>query len=149
MYRSNRRWKEKDELFSPAWLEELFSLQPDGEQSPKLDPPLPEETKDPQQEYCDLVQRTQTDFINYKHRVEREREEQTKFAHRELILKLLPVLDDLERALGDIPREVADDNWVKGVSLIQRKLTAILEEEGVNRIDAQGVEVTLKGRKAR
>jgi len=97
-----------------------------------------EERTDREQEYLDLLQRTQADFINYKRRAEREREEQAKFAKADLILKLLPVLDDFNRAREAMPPEVASTDWAEGIELIGKKLMAILEEEGVSRIEAEG-----------
>ena len=67
-----------------------------------------------------LLQRLQADFINYKRRVEREKAEYTKSANKELVLKLLPVLDDLRRALGALPDEAADSHWGRGVGLVAR-----------------------------
>jgi len=97
-----------------------------------------EERTAKEEEYLDLLQRTQADFINYKRRVEREREEQTKFANADLILKLLPVLDDLNRAEKVMPKEIAKADWAKGIELIKKKLTVVLEEEGVSVIEAEG-----------
>ncbi len=90
------------------------------------------------EEYLDLFQRTQADFINYKQRVEREREEQAKLTKADLILRLLPVLDDFTRAQETMPQEVTRTDWAKGIELIKKKLMAVLEEEGVSRIEAQG-----------
>ena len=97
-----------------------------------------EETTAAEKDYLDLLQRVQADFINYKHRVERERDEQAKFAKADLILKLLPVLDDFSRAQETMPPEVASSDWAKGIELVERKLMTILEEEGVSRIEAEG-----------
>ncbi|MFQ5875685.1 MAG: nucleotide exchange factor GrpE [Dehalococcoidia bacterium] len=138
MHRPSRGWREEGELFGPGWLEEAFGLRPDREESPAPRPSEPERTNAEVEEYRDLLQRLQADFVNYKRRVEREREEQTKSANRELILKLLPIMDDFARALGPVPQEMADAEWVKGIALIQQKLMATLEEEGLKRIDAEG-----------
>jgi molecular chaperone GrpE len=97
-----------------------------------------EETTEREKEYLDLLQRTQADFINYKHRVERERDEQAKFAKADLILKLLPVLDDFSHAQETMPREIAKADWAKGIKLIERRLMTILEDEGVSKIEAEG-----------
>jgi len=136
MYRPSRGWE--GELFGPGWLEEAFGLRPDREESPEPRPSEPEGTNAEVEEYRDLLQRLQADFVNYKRRVQQEREEQTRSANRELILKLLPILDDFARALGPVPQEMADAEWVKGIALIQQKLMATLEEEGLKRIDAEG-----------
>jgi len=89
-------------------------------------------------DYPDLLQKTQADFINYKHRVERERKEQAKFAKADLILRLLPILDDFNRAQEAMPPEIAEADWSKGIELIKRKLMAVLEEEGMSKIEAEG-----------
>jgi len=83
-------------------------------------------------------QRTQADFINYKRRNEQEREEFNKFANTGLVLSLLPVLDDLERALASIPVKSARLPWVDGIRLIERKFRASLETQGLTPIKALG-----------
>ena len=72
-------------------------------------------------------QRAQADFVNYKKRSEREKADLGKYANSELMLKLLPALDDLERALAAIPARQAKLSWVEGVRLIERKLRTILK----------------------
>jgi molecular chaperone GrpE len=88
------------------------------------------------EEYKNLLQRVQADFVNYKRRVEQERAEQSKFASSMLIVKLLPSLDDLERAADTVSAELAGLDWVQGVLLIARKLRTVVEEEGLTKIEA-------------
>ncbi len=83
-------------------------------------------------------QRAQADFINYKRRSEQEKEEISKFANAALMLNLLPILDDLERALVSIPPKLVGFTWVEGISLIERKLRASLEVQGLSQIKALG-----------
>jgi len=83
-------------------------------------------------------QRTQADFINYKRRSQQEKEDVKQFANSVLICNLLPVLDDLERALKSVPEEMAELPWVEGVRLIERKFHDILEAQGVTCIKARG-----------
>jgi molecular chaperone GrpE len=83
-------------------------------------------------------QRAQADFINYKRRSEQERDEIGQFANSVLILNLLPILDDWERALASIPDDAANTSWVDGIRLIERKLRAVLEAEGLSPITAVG-----------
>ena len=83
-------------------------------------------------------QRAQADFINYKRRSEQEKEEITKFANALLMLNLLPILDDLERAFISTPPHLAELSWVDGIRLIERKLQASLEAQGLSQIKAQG-----------
>jgi len=83
-------------------------------------------------------QRAQADFINYKRRSEQEKEEISKFANTMLMLNLLPILDDLERAFTSIPPHLAKLSWVDGISLIERKFQASLEAHGLSQIKALG-----------
>jgi len=88
--------------------------------------------------YLDLAQRTQADFVNYKRRVERERGEDIEAAQAELLGQLLPVLDDLERALNQVPSELHDHPWAAGLPLVARQLRLALARAGVQRIGAPG-----------
>ena len=83
-------------------------------------------------------QRVQADFVNYKRRSEQEKEDMKQFANSVLICNLLPVLDDLERALGSVPEELEELPWVEGMHLIERKFHDILEAQGVTPIKAKG-----------
>ena len=83
-------------------------------------------------------QRSQADFINYKRRSEQEKEEIGKFANSILMLSLLPILDDLERAFESIPLHLAKLTWVDGIRLSERKLQASLEAQGLSPIKAMG-----------
>ena len=83
-------------------------------------------------------QRSQADFINYKRRSEQEKEEIGKFANSILMLSLLPILDDLERAFDSIPPHLAQLTWVDGIRLIERKLQSSLEAQGLSPIKAIG-----------
>jgi molecular chaperone GrpE len=55
-----------------------------------------------------------------------------------LIVNLLPVLDDLERALSSVSAKLAGLTWVDGIRLIHRKLKAVLEAQGLSEIHAEG-----------
>ncbi|HZT08440.1 MAG TPA: nucleotide exchange factor GrpE [Chloroflexota bacterium] len=85
-------------------------------------------------------QRSQADFVNYRRRTEQEKSELVKFAESGLILDLLPVLDDLERALAGLPQELRGLTWIDGILLIERKFRSILEAHGVTPIEASGKE---------
>ncbi len=89
-------------------------------------------------EYLDGWQRARAEFANYKKRVEAEREEWRRVSNEALLLKLLPVVDDFERAFQKIPQEWTDSPWVNGISMILRKLHALLESQGVKPIQAVG-----------
>lgn len=89
-------------------------------------------------EYLDLLQRTQADFINYRRRMSAEQAEGRIAAQSELLSSLLPVLDDVGRALGAVPSDLATDPWVQGLFLIARRLTTLLDQLGVQQIGAFG-----------
>ena len=96
------------------------------------------EAREKTEEYLANWQRTQADFTNYRRRSEQEKEELGKSANTQLILDILPVLDDLERAFESITPEVAELSWVEGIRLIERKLQTGLEAQGVSQIKALG-----------
>jgi len=83
-------------------------------------------------------QRAQADYINFKKRSEQEKEEVKQFGNAMLIVSLLPVLDDLERALASVSAKMAGLTWVDGVRLIYHKLRTILEAQGLSEIKAVG-----------
>jgi molecular chaperone GrpE len=87
-------------------------------------------------EYKDGWLRSQAEFINYKNRMTRDNEMMYASMKGDIIKKVLPALDDLERALQNRP---ADDAWASGIELIARKLQNILDVEGVKRIAAEGI----------
>jgi molecular chaperone GrpE len=94
------------------------------------------EEKKKAEEYLANWQRAQADFINYKRRTEQERQDFNSFANANLLCGILPVLDDLERALNAIPEEFSGDDWVEGVRLVERKFKTVLEGQGVKPICA-------------
>jgi len=89
-------------------------------------------------EYLALAQRAQADFQNYRRRAEQERTEAYERGRAEILLQVLPVLDDFERALAALPEERLDEDWLQGLLLIERKLRGTLESLGVERIAAEG-----------
>jgi molecular chaperone GrpE len=90
------------------------------------------------QEYLEGWQRGQADFVNYKKRLEQDKIDAVKYANTGLILKILPVLDDFERAVDHIPPSMAKESWVGGINGIARKLGNVLESVGLIPIKAQG-----------
>jgi molecular chaperone GrpE len=88
-------------------------------------------------ENLDGWQRAVAEFQNYKKRVDRDREMEKAIMKGDLIKRVLPVLDDLERALQNRPE---GDAWGDGIELIKRKMQSILEVEGLRRIDVDGAQ---------
>jgi len=125
-----------------------------GEQPPEASPPqaeapaepetleaaktLLEEEREKAQRLLANWQRAEADFVNYKRRVEQERGEVRRIANAALIINILPVLDDMERALASLNIQLAGLTWFDGIRLIYRKLQLVLENAGVSQIEAEG-----------
>jgi molecular chaperone GrpE len=90
------------------------------------------------EDYLDSWKRAQADFINYKRRTEQEKLETGKYANSQLILSILPVLDDFERAFASVTPRLEKLDWIKGIKLIAQKLTTTLEAQGLTSIKAVG-----------
>ena len=86
-------------------------------------------------ESLDGWQRSMADFQNYRKRVERDHELVKASMKGDIIRRVLPLLDDLERALQNRP---ADNAWAGGIELVVRKFQNLLDSEGLKRIDAKG-----------
>ena len=104
--------------------------------SAQPDDPLAQLTVE-RDEYLDLLQRTKADFENYRKRAVRDQERLIAHAHERLVRELLPILDDLERALEAAERH-EEAALVDGVKLVQKSLRKALEKEGLAEIDADG-----------
>ncbi len=96
------------------------------------------ESKAKAQEYLESWQRAQADYANFKKRLEQDKADAVKYANAGIILKILPVLDDFERAVEHVPPELEKAPWVGGINGIARKLESALEAVGVTAIKAQG-----------
>ena len=97
-----------------------------------------EEQRRKAETYLDLAQRSQADFLNYKRRTEQDRERTVKDANAALLTQLLPVLDDLQRAVESVPSELAGNAWAAGGGLIGQKPGQILARQGLEKIGAEG-----------
>jgi molecular chaperone GrpE len=96
-----------------------------------------DETREQSDEHLRGLQRTAADFANYRRRIDEERAGLSQFSNALLIGKLLAVLDDFDRALETVPPG-SNEAWVDGIRLVERKLRALLEAEGVTEIEALG-----------
>lgn len=87
------------------------------------------------------LQRVRADFENYRKRVEQEKEMARANGKIGAIVKLLPIIDDIERAINHQPKELHDNTWAQGIGKLVGQLEKSLKEIGVVRIDAtQGVD---------
>lgn len=89
------------------------------------------------QEYLDLARRTQAEFENYQKRNARDREQERALMVARLMGDLLPVLDNLERALTAAEQKGETGDLVKGVALVRGQMLDLLRRHGVTPIDAQ------------
>jgi molecular chaperone GrpE len=96
------------------------------------------ETKRERDEYLELAQRTRADFENYRKRVAKETSEALARGKADLARELLPVIDNLERALESGADPGAHEALVKGVGLVLDELRAKLGSAGVESFDPKG-----------
>jgi molecular chaperone GrpE len=89
-------------------------------------------------EYLDLAQRARAELANFRRRADAERATLTMSANARLLTRILPVLDDFERAFETLPAELRNLTWIQGVAQIYRKLQLGVEAEGATPIDAVG-----------
>ncbi len=116
--------------------------EPSGEEDPaneeeRIVEDDPEEQRDEQPEdYLALAQRVQADFENYRKRVARETAAAGERARSGLVRELLPIVDNLERALASA--EEGEQHLAEGVRLVHSELIAVLERNGVQQFDPSG-----------
>ena len=122
---------------------EETEAQPNGAQAAEA-PAAPDLSQELQQakqkaaEYLDLAQRARAELANYRRRVDAERATLTQTANARLLMRILPVLDDFERAFETLPVELRNLTWIQGIAQIYRKLQVGVEAEGATPIDAVG-----------
>jgi len=95
-----------------------------------------EEAQREKEKYYDLLLRKQAEFDNFRKRIERDREESGGAAARDVLKRLLPVLDNMERALR--ASDDSSDPLFKGIALVHQQFLDLLKKEGVQPIDALG-----------
>lgn len=82
------------------------------------------------------LQRTRADFENYRKRVDAEKAAAREAGQSSAVLKLLPVIDNIERAIAYTPEDIKDHSWVQGVTSLVKNLEKSLESLNLKRIDA-------------
>lgn len=89
------------------------------------------------QQVREALARARADFANFRRRTQQEQEEQAKFGTALLVAEFLPILDNFERALDTIPRELRFFSWLQGVDLVHQMARNVLEKRGLEPIDTQ------------
>jgi molecular chaperone GrpE len=88
--------------------------------------------------FRDLALRSQADFDNYKKRAAREKEDAVKYANSSLLQRLVSILDNFELGLAAAKTESAQSPIYSGMVLVQKQLNDLLEENGLQAIEADG-----------
>ncbi len=86
----------------------------------------------------DSFLRAQAELSNARKRFEKQQVQVYTNANADLVVKLLPALDDFGRAMENVPETISEDNWFEGIELVQRKLLGILESLNLKEIEAVG-----------
>lgn len=120
-------------MFTANEHEQTDDAQPDaaGAQTPDDPIGLLERERD---EMKAIAQRAQADLVNYKRRSEEERWTLARSASNSVVSKLLPIADDLQRAVDALPDD-APESWSSGLQLVFQNMRSLLESEGVTRFE--------------
>ncbi|NCU39074.1 nucleotide exchange factor GrpE [Candidatus Saccharibacteria bacterium] len=102
---------------------------PKSKKTDKLEQQIAELTLD--------LQRQRADFENYRKQVEREKTMAREAGQTSMIMKLVPVIDNIERAIMHIPAELAENTWAQGIAGLTKQLEQSLKLLNVARIDAR------------
>jgi len=120
-------------------------------------PPITDNTQEPQSEInpnqstseqdlmqdlnkmTNIAQRAAADLQNYKRQVTEERQSLMAMSKIAVLNDILPVIDNLNRAIQHLPQELADNEWVKGIQNIHLQLEGILTKTGLTEIDCTGI----------
>ncbi len=145
-YRKDKEKEQEPQAEAPQEQPEGEAPQePAAEEQPAQDPqetdgitdlkPLLEASRQKAEEYLNLAQRVQADFDNFRKRNQSVRADAYEEGGRDVIASLLPVIDNLERAVGI---ETTDDKLHTGVEMVLKQLNDLMEKRGVTVIDRQG-----------
>ncbi len=120
----------------PVDLEPVF---PSAKAVPQAEEDIAEVRRQ-RDEYYDLLLRKAAELENYRKRIEKERRDLAESAAADLLKELLPIVDDLERALEAEAGQQEVEAYRKGVELIHKQLLDLLRKRGVSAIEALGAD---------
>ena len=89
-------------------------------------------------QFREMAQRAQADLENYRKKIADEMQSVSQSITSRILSKILPILDDLQRAFEQDHKDKATKEWVNGIQLIERNIFGLLESEGVTLIDPKG-----------
>lgn len=84
------------------------------------------------------LQRVQADFVNFRRRSEEARAEILDLAKQDVVLQLLPLIDNIERALAHVPAELESNSWAQGVTQVAKQAQDVLKNLGVEKLKSLG-----------
>jgi len=94
-----------------------------------------EKLKKEKEEYLNNWKRTYADYLNLKKRTEEERKDLITMANKDLILNIIPLLDNFKRAFKNVPSEIKKSEWIEGIKQLEKQLEDILKNEGLEKIE--------------
>ncbi len=126
---------------TPEHDEECSEDQDHGEKKKKGHFNKKKDPKDAEiEDLTDKLKRQMAEFDNYRKRTEKEKASMYEYGARDVIEKILPIVDNFERGLSTIPDDQKEDAFVDGMEKIYRQLTKMLDDLGVKPIEAVGKE---------
>lgn len=122
------------------------SAEADETEGKKLFKRKPKKDKKDEQieELTDKLTRQMAEFDNYRKRTEKEKSAMYEIGAKEIIEKILPVVDNFERGLSAVPEEKREDSFVAGMEMIYKQIMTMFESVGVKPIEAVGKEFNLE-----
>ena len=96
-----------------------------------------EEAEREREQFKSMAARAQADLVNYRRRVEEEKEEIQRSVKSALLMKTLSTVDDLDRAIAMIPTDESA-GWGEGIQLVRRNVMNMLDTEGVTKVESLG-----------
>lgn len=149
-----RRKEEKEKASTTAAAEEMHTDKAAGievneveaetvsevaSEAENLKKQVEEKTQEAQENYNKFL-RMQAEFDNYKKRTAREKEELYITSLEKVMKELLPIVDNMERALASFRSSGLESSYADGVDMIQKQLFSVLEKNGLKEIEAEGQE---------
>lgn len=93
------------------------------------------------QKFTDLAARSQAELQNAKARMEKDAKDLRQFAAEQILMKLLPTVDNFQRAFQHLPEDLQSHEWVKGVAAVEQDFMRVLSELGLKKIESLGKQV--------
>jgi molecular chaperone GrpE len=137
LVKDNNQVKKKAPEPSVQQAENSQPVEEISEETPELEGQLAQ-AQAQAADYLDGWQRARAELDNYRKRVTRERTEWEASTKGDVILSLLPALDDFDLALANLPDELSKHEWVNGIVLVHRKLRGQMEALGISEIETAG-----------